>query len=209
MPARVSSGIGQPCLPDCAACWGRTANMQRLHLQRSPSCTKVCKAGAVVQAAPLHGCRASSLAREVLPAERLQRVQPHRPGTRPSFGGTVPGNGQGPSGRRSWMPSSGAPLRKTASMAPSRVGISWTLAWSSRSQGKAAAAPAAAAAAAAAAGWVLAAVAAGLLRFSPRGRRRLIPLGLRWRILADDVDGQMLVRRVMSHQTYNTLLAIN
>jgi hypothetical protein len=43
-----------------------------------------------------------------------------------------------------------------------------------------------------------------------RNRKRIsIPLGLRWRILADDVDGQMLVRRIMSHQTYNTLLAIN
>jgi hypothetical protein len=42
-----------------------------------------------------------------------------------------------------------------------------------------------------------------------RNRKRIsIPLGLKWRILADEVDGQPLVRRIMSHQTYNTLLAL-
>jgi hypothetical protein len=33
-----------------------------------------------------------------------------------------------------------------------------------------------------------------------RNRKRIsIPLGLKWRILADEVDGQPLVRRIMSH----------
>ena len=42
-----------------------------------------------------------------------------------------------------------------------------------------------------------------------RNRKRIsIPLGLKWRILADEVDGQPLVRRIMSHQTYNTQLAL-
>lgn len=42
-----------------------------------------------------------------------------------------------------------------------------------------------------------------------RNRKRIsIPLGLKWRMLADEVDGQPLVRRIMSHQTYNTLLAL-
>jgi hypothetical protein len=41
-----------------------------------------------------------------------------------------------------------------------------------------------------------------------RNRERIsIPLGLKWRMLADEVDGQPLVRRIMSHQTYNTQLA--
>jgi hypothetical protein len=41
-----------------------------------------------------------------------------------------------------------------------------------------------------------------------RNRKRIsIPLGLRWRILADDVNGRPQVRRIMSHQTYSTLLA--
>lgn len=40
-----------------------------------------------------------------------------------------------------------------------------------------------------------------------RNRKRIsIPLGLKWRILADEVDGRMQVRRIMSHQTYNKLL---
>ena len=42
-----------------------------------------------------------------------------------------------------------------------------------------------------------------------RNRKRIsIPLGLKWRMLADEVNGQPLVRRIMSHQTYNTLLAL-
>jgi hypothetical protein len=42
-----------------------------------------------------------------------------------------------------------------------------------------------------------------------RNHKRIsIPLGLKWRILADEVDGQPLVRRIMSHQTYNTQLAL-
>jgi len=40
-----------------------------------------------------------------------------------------------------------------------------------------------------------------------RNRNRIsIPLGLHWRILADDVDGQPQVRRIMSHETYNAIL---
>ena len=40
-----------------------------------------------------------------------------------------------------------------------------------------------------------------------RNRKRIsIPLGLRWRILADDVDGRLRVRRIMSHETYSTVL---
>ena len=42
-----------------------------------------------------------------------------------------------------------------------------------------------------------------------RNRNRIsIPLGLRWRILADDLDGRLRVRRIMSHQTYSALLAL-
>ena len=42
-----------------------------------------------------------------------------------------------------------------------------------------------------------------------RNRKRIsIPLGLRWRILADDVDGRLRVRRIMSHQTYSALLTL-
>ena len=42
-----------------------------------------------------------------------------------------------------------------------------------------------------------------------RNRKRIsIPLGLRWRLLADDVDGRVLVRRIMSHQTYDSKLAL-
>jgi hypothetical protein len=41
-----------------------------------------------------------------------------------------------------------------------------------------------------------------------RDRKRIsIPLGLRWRMLADDVDGRPRVRRIMSHQKYSALLA--
>ena len=40
-----------------------------------------------------------------------------------------------------------------------------------------------------------------------RNRKRIsIPLGLRWRMLADDVDGQPQVRKIMSHETYNAIL---
>jgi hypothetical protein len=40
-----------------------------------------------------------------------------------------------------------------------------------------------------------------------RNRKRIsIPLGLRWRMLADDVDGQPQVRRIMSHEKYNAIL---
>ncbi len=35
-----------------------------------------------------------------------------------------------------------------------------------------------------------------------------IPLGRRWRILADDVDGRLQVRSVLSHQSYNASLKI-
>ena len=42
-----------------------------------------------------------------------------------------------------------------------------------------------------------------------RDRRTIsIPLGPRWRILAEDVDGCLHVRAVISHQTYNTLLKL-
>lgn len=42
-----------------------------------------------------------------------------------------------------------------------------------------------------------------------RNRNRIsIPLGLRWRMLADDVDGQPQVRRIMSHETYNAILTL-
>jgi len=42
-----------------------------------------------------------------------------------------------------------------------------------------------------------------------RNRKRIsIPLGLKWRILADDINGRIRVRRIMSHQTYNSLLAV-
>ena len=41
-----------------------------------------------------------------------------------------------------------------------------------------------------------------------RNRKRIsIPLGLRWRMLADDVNGRPQVRRIMSHQKYSALLA--
>jgi hypothetical protein len=42
-----------------------------------------------------------------------------------------------------------------------------------------------------------------------RNRNRIsIPLGLRWRILADDLNGKLRVRRIMSHQTYSALLTL-
>jgi hypothetical protein len=42
-----------------------------------------------------------------------------------------------------------------------------------------------------------------------RNRKRIsIPLGLRWRMLADDVNGRPQVRRILSHQKYSALLAI-
>jgi len=42
-----------------------------------------------------------------------------------------------------------------------------------------------------------------------RNRKRIsIPLGPKWRMLADDVDGRVLVQRILSHQAYNTKLAI-
>ena len=37
LPARVSSGTGQLCLPDWAACCGRTASKHRLHRRPAPS----------------------------------------------------------------------------------------------------------------------------------------------------------------------------
>jgi hypothetical protein len=41
-----------------------------------------------------------------------------------------------------------------------------------------------------------------------RNRKRIsIPLGLKWRMLAEDVDGRLQVRRILSHQAYNTRLA--
>jgi hypothetical protein len=40
-----------------------------------------------------------------------------------------------------------------------------------------------------------------------RNRKRIsIPLGLRWRMLADDVNGRPQVRRIISHQKYSALL---
>jgi|GEM_PF-849998 hypothetical protein len=42
-----------------------------------------------------------------------------------------------------------------------------------------------------------------------RNRKRIsIPLGPKWRMLADDVDGRVLVQRILSHQAYNTQLAL-
>jgi len=35
-------------------------------------------------------------------------------------------------------------------------------------------------------------------------RQRIsIPLGPRWRLLADDLDGKLVVREILSHQSYN------
>ena len=45
-------------------------------------------------------------------------------------------------------------------------------------------------------------------RLSHNRWRVSIPLGRRWRILAEDVDGQLQVRSVLSHQTYNASLKI-
>ena len=42
-----------------------------------------------------------------------------------------------------------------------------------------------------------------------RNRKRIsIPLGPKWRLLADDVEGQILVKRILSHEAYNTKLAL-
>lgn len=42
-----------------------------------------------------------------------------------------------------------------------------------------------------------------------RNRKRIsIPLGPKWRMLAEDVDGRVLVQRILSHQAYNTKLAL-
>ena len=42
-----------------------------------------------------------------------------------------------------------------------------------------------------------------------RNRKRIsIPLGPKWRMLAEDVDGRILVQRILSHQAYNTQLAL-
>ena len=42
-----------------------------------------------------------------------------------------------------------------------------------------------------------------------RNRKRIsIPLGLHWRILADDVGGRVRIRRILSHQRYSSLLAL-
>ncbi len=42
-----------------------------------------------------------------------------------------------------------------------------------------------------------------------RNRKRIsIPLGPKWRMLAEDVDGRILVQRILSHQAYNTKLAL-
>ncbi len=42
-----------------------------------------------------------------------------------------------------------------------------------------------------------------------RNRKRIsIPLGLKWRMLADEVDDRVLVQQILSHQAYNTKLAL-
>ena len=151
-PPRVSSPIGQACRSDWTACCGLTCSRHLVHRQMAPSGTNECTAGATCQAAPPQGLLANSLALEVSPALRPHLWQAHAPGTLPYRGATVPGKGQGPTGRRSCTPSDGDGLLNTASMAFSWVGNSWTLAWKSRSHDRGASAPSAAAAAAAAAG---------------------------------------------------------
>ncbi len=74
-------------------------------------------------------------------ALRPHRRQAHTHGSRPFLGATVPGGGHGPTGLRSWIPSAGAGLRKTISMAASRLGMSCTFACPSRSHCSKAAAP--------------------------------------------------------------------
>jgi hypothetical protein len=42
-----------------------------------------------------------------------------------------------------------------------------------------------------------------------RNRKRIsIPLGLKWRMLADEVDDRVRVQQILSHQAYNTQLAL-
>jgi hypothetical protein len=42
-----------------------------------------------------------------------------------------------------------------------------------------------------------------------RNRERIsIPLGPKWRMLADEVEHQIMVQKILSHQAYNTKLAI-
>ena len=42
-----------------------------------------------------------------------------------------------------------------------------------------------------------------------RNRKRIsIPLGPKWRMLANEVDGRVLVQHILSHQAYNTKLAL-
>lgn len=40
-------------------------------------------------------------------------------------------------------------------------------------------------------------------RLTDNRARISIPLGRRWRLLADDVDGRIRARAVLSHETYN------
>lgn len=45
-------------------------------------------------------------------------------------------------------------------------------------------------------------------RLRRNSKRISIPIGPKWRMLADDVDGRILVQRILSHQAYNTKLAL-
>ena len=173
-PERLRTGTGHCCLPVWAACCGLTVSKHRLHFQPSAIGTRTCVAAAAVHSAPLQGFLASSLALEVSLAVRLHLVHVQVPGIRPLIGGTVPGMGQGPAGRRSWMPSSGAASAKTVSMATALVGKSRAFAWKSSSADMVGSSTAAEAAVPpTAAGTCCAAVSAGRFRLKPFGLNRL------------------------------------
>ena len=172
--ARLRTGTGHCCLPVWAACCGLTVSKHRLHFQPSAIGTRTCVAAAAVHSAPLQGFLASSLALQVSPAVRLHLVQVQVPGIRPLIGGTVPGMGQGPAGRRSWMPSSGAASAKTVSMATALVGKSRAFAWKSSSADMVGSSTAAEAAVPpTAAGTCCAAASAGRFHLKPFGLNRL------------------------------------
>ena len=103
-PAWLSTGTGHLCLAVWAACCGLAVSRHRVHCQPAACGTKAWLAASAAHSASLHGFLAKSLTLEVSPAVRLHRKHTQDPGTRPLSGGTVPGKGQGPAGRRSWMP---------------------------------------------------------------------------------------------------------
>ena len=100
-PSLTTIGTGQVERAALAACWERTSSLHLLQLQAPATSSKSWGAAVLCQSACSHGFLASSTARELSDACLGQRLQVHKPESRPFRAWPEPSGGHGPSGLRS------------------------------------------------------------------------------------------------------------